>query len=54
MTNDKYFEELLKKALEKNITEDEEEELLSEYIEPENAAVFPYVQKACDHKYAPA
>ena len=49
--NDKRFEELLEKALAGSITEEEEKELLQDYIKPETAEVFPFIQLACDHKY---
>ena len=52
--NDKRFEELLEKALAGSITEEEEKELLQDYIKPETAEVFPFIQLACDHKYIPA
>ena len=39
--NDKRFKELLEKALTGSITEDEEKELLRDYINPETAEVFP-------------
>ena len=35
--NDKRFEELLEKALAGSITEEEEKELLQDYIKPETA-----------------
>lgn len=50
----KRFEELLKKAIAGNITENEKAELLNDYIEPETPELFSYVQTACDHKYSPA
>lgn len=52
--NDKRFKELLEKALAGSITEEEEKELLQDYIKPETAEVFPFIQLACDHKYTPA
>ena len=42
--NDKRFKELLEKALAGSITVEEEKELLQDYIKPETAEVFPFIQ----------
>ena len=52
--NEKRFNTLLGKALEGDIAPEEEKELLKDYITPETAELFPFVQLACDRKYTPA